>query len=46
MGQFHNGLGSQTAKTTPLTGLVECLVKIGGINDAQAALHQHLPGQV
>ncbi len=44
MSQLHNG--SQAAKITPVAGLVDCLVKIGGISEAQAALHQHLPNQV
>ncbi len=44
MSQLHNG--SQAAKVTPVAGLVDCLVKIGGISEAQAALHQHLPNQV
>ncbi|DBA83817.1 TPA: hypothetical protein ACH3X1_006340 [Trebouxia sp. C0004] len=44
MSQLHNG--SQAAKITPVAGLVDCLVKIGGISEAQAALHQHLPNQM
>ncbi|KAL0041965.1 hypothetical protein WJX79_010411 [Trebouxia sp. C0005] len=44
MSQLHNG--SQAAKITPVAGLVDCLVKIGGIGEAQAALHQHLPSQM
>ena len=45
-GQLQRGFDSQAVKTTPLAGLVECLVKIGGISDAQETLHQHLPNQV
>ena len=33
-------------KSTTLAGLVDCLVKIGGVADAQATLHQSLPNQV
>ena len=33
-------------KATSLTSLVDCLVKLGGVADAQATIHQRLPSQV
>ena len=43
--QSHRGFDLQP-KSTTLAGLVDCLVKIGGVADAQATLHQSLPNQV
>ena len=42
----QRGHESQAVKSTSLPGLVECLVKIGGIADAQAVIHQRLAAQV
>lgn len=40
------GHDTQPVKTTPLPSLVDCLVKLGGVADAQATVHQRLPSQV
>ena len=43
---LHRGSEAQAVKATSLASLVDCLVKLGGVADAQATIHQRLPSQV
>ncbi|KAL3138889.1 hypothetical protein ABBQ32_005714 [Trebouxia sp. C0010 RCD-2024] len=40
------GHDTQPIRSTPLPSLVDCLVKLGGVADAQATVHQRLPSQI